>query len=250
MIRAVIFDLDGTLVETEGMKALSYARAADALEPDVDHRERAFEAFREVVGQPRRAVAIHVMEALGMTDAAAARMGEFGVAEPWQAFVQVRLRAYAALFADENVILQNACPRAIELVRAARELGLKVGLATSSTCEATRRLLAAVGLADAFDFVATDDDVEHGKPYPEIDLLVACELGVEPRECLVVEDSPSGVRAALAAGMFCIAVSTPFTRGRLHAEGLLGERWIVDDDAMLAGVFREALAEGDAAGRD
>ena len=75
-----------------------------------------------------------------------------------------------------------------------------------------RRVLEVLGLADAFDFVASRDDVENGKLDPEIYLLVAREPGVSPADCLVIEDSPAGVKAALAAGMSVAAVSTPFTR--------------------------------------
>jgi beta-phosphoglucomutase-like phosphatase (HAD superfamily) len=57
----------------------------------------------------------------------------------------------------------------------------------------------------------------------------------------VIEDSPSGVKAALAAGMWCIAVTTPFTRNALHAEGLLDERWIVDDPDDLLAVVKEMM---------
>jgi len=98
-------------------------------------------------------------------------------------------------------------------------------------------------LADAFDFVATRDDVERGKPDPEIYQLVARELDVPPAECLVIEDSPSGVKAALAAGMWCVAVTTPFTRQRIHAKGLLDERWIVDDPDTLPDVVQQMVVE-------
>ena len=100
-----------------------------------------------------------------------------------------------------------------------------------------------LGLSEAFDFVASRDDVEHGKPDPEIYQLVARELAVSPAECLVIEDSPSGIKAALAAGMWCIAVTTPFTRQRIHAERLLDERWIVDDPAALKAVVQRMVAE-------
>ena len=71
-------------------------------------------------------------------------------------------------------------------------------------------------MTEAFDFVATRDDVEHGKPAPEIYQLVARELDTPPSESLVIEDSPSGVKAALAAGMWCIAVTTLLTRREIH----------------------------------
>jgi beta-phosphoglucomutase-like phosphatase (HAD superfamily) len=94
-------------------------------------------------------------------------------------------------------------------------------------------VLDALELRGQFDFVATRDDVTNGKPDPEIYELVATELGSDPAECLVIEDSPAGVKAALAAGMWCVAVSTPFTLKPLHDSGLLEDRWIVDDPAEL-----------------
>ena len=100
-----------------------------------------------------------------------------------------------------------------------------------------------MGLNRAFDFVATRDDVEHGKPDPEIYLLVARELGVSPHECLVVEDSPSGVKSALSAGMYVVAVSTPLTRELLHASGLLAPEHIVDDASMLPAAVTHVIAD-------
>ena len=97
-------------------------------------------------------------------------------------------------------------------------------------------------LDDVFDFVASRDDVENGKPDPEIYLLVADQLGIPPSQCLVIEDSPSGVRASLAAGMACIAVSTPFTKQALHAAGILDNRWIVDDPVTLLAVVDRTMA--------
>jgi len=79
------------------------------------------------------------------------------------------------------------------------------------------------------------------KPDPEIYHLVADELQVEPAHTLVIEDSPSGIRAAISAGMRVIAVTTPFTNGHVQALRLLDEAFIVEDRAHLFDVVREVL---------
>lgn len=241
MIHAFIFDLDGTLVQTERLKAMSYARAAMELKPDSTNEADGIEAFKQVVGLSRRKVAKSLLERFGLEQAAAARMEEFGVSAPWQAFVQVRLAIYEDMLADPAVLRSSQWPHNMDLLKRAREAACKVGLATMSRCEQTRRVLEILELTEAFDFVATRDDVELAKPDPEIDLLVAHELGIEPPECLVIEDSPSGVKAAKAAGMWCIAVATPFTRAVLHTGGLLDERWIVDHPDELLPTVGEML---------
>ena len=232
MISNAIFDLDGTLVQTERLKAQSYAQAAAHLRPDL-REEEVLEAFKEVVGLSRREVALALIERFGLVDAAEKLRDKFGVDTAWQAYVQIRLAYYERLIRDPNVLRNSQWPHNLALLQQARQHCNHVALATMSQCETATRVLKVLGLADAFDFVATRDDVERGKPDPEIYLLVTAELGVTPESCFVVEDSPSGVRAALAAGMRCLAVSTPFTRDSLRRVDGLDARWIVDEPGEL-----------------
>jgi beta-phosphoglucomutase len=241
MIRAVIFDLDGTLVQTESLKAISYARAAVELCPNKLGESEVVEAFKDVVGLSRREVAVKLMLRFGLEDAARTRMAEFGVKTPWQAFVQVRLRIYETILADPQILHDHLCPYNVGLLRHVRRRGFPTGLATMSYCAQASRVLKILDLRDEFDFIATRDDVEHGKPDPEIYHLVARELSVLPAGCLVIEDSPSGLKAALAAGMKCIVVTTDFTREAIHASGLLDEKWIADDPTKLADMFQLML---------
>lgn len=241
MIRAMIFDLDGTLVQTERLKALSYARAAVELCPyDLSEKE-VIEAFKDVVGLSRREVALALVERFRLEETARGRMAEFGVSTPWQAFVQLRLRLYEDLLADPEMLRNNQWPHNVALLREARRNDCKTGLATMSYCAQVRRVLEVLDWTEVFDFVASRDDVEHGKPDPEIYLLVARELGTPPEECLVIEDSPAGVRAGLAAGMNVVAVSTPFTRQRLHQAAVLPPEHIVDDPVNLPQVVAHII---------
>lgn len=249
MIRAMIFDLDGTLVQTEKLKAISYARAAVELCPRSITEAEVIEAFKEVVGLSRQEVAVALVKCFNLKDAARARMAEFGVDTPWQAFVQVRLRFYEAMLADPKVVRDHQWPHTMALLREARRAMCRTGLATMSYCAQVRRVLEILELTEAFDFVASRDDVEHGKPDPEIYLLVARELGVAPTACLVIEDSPAGVEAGLAAGMEVIAVSTPFTQQRLHEAALLSSEQMVDDPATLPDVVARVLARHQATGQ-
>jgi len=242
VIRAVVFDLDGTLVETEEIKALSYARAAVELRPDLEEAV-VVGAFEEVVGLSRREVATAFVERFGLEAAARARMDEFGVKTPWQAYVQVRLRHYDGLLADEQTVLGHRYPHNIALLHEVRRLGYPTGLATQSRREPAQRVLGILGLLDEFDVVATRDDVEKPKPDPEIDLLVARELGVAPVECLIVEDSPAGVAAGLAAGMEVIAVTTKLTRQKFRDTDLLDRCRVVDDPRVLPNVVRRVISD-------
>jgi HAD superfamily hydrolase (TIGR01509 family) len=239
MIQAIIFDLDGTLVQTERLKAISYARAAVDLCPHDLRETDVIDAFKDVVGLSRREVADALIERFQLEEKARAHMAEFGVSTPWQAFVQVRLRHYEALLADPETLRSNQWPHNVALLELARHAGCKTALATMSHCPQVRRVLDILGWQGKFDFIATRDDVERGKPDPEIYRLVSSELNVPPSACLVIEDSPAGVQAALAAGMEVVAVSTPFTRERLHTAGLLPDNRIVDDPANLPQVMAQ-----------
>jgi HAD superfamily hydrolase (TIGR01509 family) len=100
----------------------------------------------------------------------------------------------------------EARPGAVELVKRLRADAVPLGLASNSPRFLVDDALATAGLADAFDAIVTSDDVEHAKPAPDIYLLACERLGVEPADALALEDSASGVTAAKAAGLTVIGV--------------------------------------------
>jgi beta-phosphoglucomutase len=243
MIRAMIFDLDGTLVQTEKLKAMSYAKAVVDLCPQEIQESEVLDAFKEVVGLSRKEVAEQLIDRFALGESLRKRMSEFGVDTPWQAFIQVRLRYYEELLADPDILRKNRWPHNVALLQEARRANCLLGLATMSYCAQVQRVLKILELENTFDFVASREDVEHGKPDPEIYNLVASQLSVPAEECLVIEDSPSGVEAALAAGMWVIAVTTPFTRDAFRKNRLLDRRWVVEDPKMLPQVLSDLVAE-------
>lgn len=243
MIRAMIFDLDGTLVQTEKLKAISYARAAIELCPQDLREEQVIEAFKDVVGLPRREVAQQLVDRFQLQAKARERMSEYGVDTPWQAFIQARLRHYDQMLADPEVILNHQWPHNLAVLEMARAKQCRTGLATMSRCREATRVLEILDLQRAFDFIASIDDVAKGKPDPEIYQLVSRELEIGAAECLVLEDSPSGVAAAIAAGMWIIAVTTSFTRDGVHKQALLPSEWIVDEPEQVSEVVERMLEE-------
>ncbi|MFL5577825.1 MAG: HAD family hydrolase [Gemmatimonadaceae bacterium] len=232
MIRAVVFDLDGTLVETEVLKARSYAEAAVALRPDLD--PRAVEAaYTELVGRSREEVVDALVRRFSLADAAAARARELGAATPQEAFAVLRTRIYERMIEDPSLIRAQAYPEAIELLRRVRAGGFSTALATMSYRHQVTAILDALGIADRFDAIATRDDVARPKPDPEIYRLVVARLGLAPGECLAIEDSLPGIQSALAGGLDCVSSTSPLTRAAVHAAGILPPDRIVDDPARL-----------------
>jgi beta-phosphoglucomutase-like phosphatase (HAD superfamily) len=110
---------------------------------------------------------------------------------------------------------QALLPGVEQLLRDARELGLRRAVASSSSSGWVEGWLRRHGIHELFDAFATRDHVARVKPDPELFLLAAQRLGVAPAACVVFEDSANGMRAALAAGMRCVAVPNGLT-GRLE----------------------------------
>ncbi|GAB4520527.1 MAG: HAD family hydrolase [Anaerolineae bacterium] len=241
MIRAMIFDLDGTLVQTERLKAISYAQAVQELCPFTVTEGEVLEYFKNVVGLSRQEVAEALVEHYQLAAHLQPRLAELGVSTLWQGFIQIRLRYYEALIADPEVLRQSIWPHNVELLRRARQTTCRTALATMSHCLQVQYILGVLGFNDLFDFVATRDDVEHGKPDPEIYQLIARQFHIVPEECLVIEDSLAGVQAAVAAGMQVIAVTTPFTRDAVNMTDVLDHRWIVNEPALLLPTVAELV---------
>lgn len=102
-------------------------------------------------------------------------------------------------------------PGVNQLLAQATQLGMQVALASSSRRLWVDATLRSICLGTAFAVIVSGDDVQHSKPHPEIYLLASSRLGVAPERCLAIEDSPNGVKSALAAGMQVVAVRTPYT---------------------------------------
>jgi HAD superfamily hydrolase (TIGR01509 family) len=241
--RAVVFDLDGTLVGTEELKALSYARAAVALRPEALTEAAVVDAYRPLAGRAREEVARTLVARLGLEAAAGRRASELGAATPWEAYLVLRIRVYEAMLDDPALLRAHEHAHATALLRRLRSDGVPTALATMSFMTQVERVLGAIGLRGAFDAIATRDDVERPKPAPDVYLLAAARLGVPPQSCLVVEDSLPGAQAAIAAGAACVAVGTWLTRDALHQGGVSPPAYIVDDPERLGPVVLTLLAE-------
>ncbi len=125
-----------------------------------------------------------------------------------------------------------------ELVRALADAGVPMAVASSSHRPIVEATLASIGLRDRFTAVVTGGEVSPGKPDPAIYLLAAERLGVDPSRCVAVEDSPHGVRAAVEAGMACLGVVTAYARpeslGASRVVGSLAEVSPADLAALRA----------------
>ena len=243
MIKAIMFDLDGTLVQSEKLKALSYAIAAQRLRQLSDPDPRAIEAYREIVGASRDVASSHIMDALELEALLRPLMDQHGVTQPVEVLTAMRKEIYDEMVADPQVIRDNQWPYSIGLLRIARETFCRTALATMSLREEALHVLRALDIEESLDEVLTREDVQNPKPDPEIYLLAAEKLGVQPQDCLVLEDSPNGVRAGVAAGMNVIAVATPFTIAGLHSSQVLEHAWMVHEPEALLGMVKDRIAE-------
>jgi beta-phosphoglucomutase len=227
VIRAIIFDLDGTLVQTEALKAISYARAARQLKPELSEND-VVARYDDMIGRSRNEVAEALVE-------------RFGLNVTWQGLIDIRMKIYDAMLADAKLVKQQEYPFATGLLRKVKGLGYPTGLCTMSYAPETAVVLHTLDIAQYLDVVVTRDQVSKPKPDPEIYRLAASKLNVQPAECLVIEDSEPGVDAAVAAGTQCVVVPSDLTRDRVLAHAPLTGEVIVNDPADLDGTVTRLL---------
>ena len=133
---------------------------------------------------------------------------------------------------------QPVLPGVEDYILSAKRLGLKIGVASSSRHEWVDIHLTRLGLIDYFDSIKCFDDVKRTKPNPELYLAVLDALGVHGQQAIALEDSPNGVIAAQQAGIFCVAVPNPVTSqlSLLHADLCLSSLTEVSLEQLLAKV--------------
>lgn len=240
MLDLLAFDLDGTLADTEALKARSYGLAAHRLRPDVAAADVAA-AYVPYVGRSRREIARGLLDAFDL--GAAARAHDASV-EPWQAFVGLRLDRYRAMLADGPLVRRHAHAEVVALARRGRTLARRVALVTTTDRRNADAVLAALDLADAFDVFVTADDVARTKPDPEPYRRALALTDAAPGAALALEDSPAGIRGALAAGVAVLALPTADTRAPVAQMVADGE---LDGGAVIT--LGEASARVEAAAR-
>ena len=218
MIKAFIFDLDGTLIQTEVLKATSYAKALVQLSAGKVNEEEVLGFFDRLVGLSRQEVV------LGLVDQFGDRMEASDPVLQARDLIGLRLEIYHQMLNDEDLLSKHFCPYSLGLLKEGRKRGLRMALATMSHRKEAQKVLSVMGIVDQFECILTKDDVEEGKPAPEIYLLVAQKLSLSSKQCLVLEDSVNGIKAAQAAGMPVFALTNTVTRRSVHEAQLLERR--------------------------
>ncbi|MFC1993589.1 HAD family hydrolase [Chloroflexota bacterium] len=112
-------------------------------------------------------------------------------------------------------------PGAIKLIRSLRERGFKIAISSSAPVENIRLVIHGLGIDDCFHGIVSGHEVTEGKPSPQGFLLAARKLGVEPENCVVVEDAIAGVAACKSAGSYCLAVTNTNPRESLQDADLV-----------------------------
>lgn len=186
-IEAVIFDLDGVIVSTDEYHYLAWKELADRLGVPFD-RERN-DALRGV----SRMESLELM--LGP------RAGEFTASEKHD-LAAVKNARYRVLL--DRLTPDDVLPGVRDLLDELRAAGIRLAIGSSSKNSPV--ILERIGMADSFDAVADGNRISRSKPDPEVFLLAAADLGLEPSRCVVVEDAMAGVDAGIAAGMRVLAV--------------------------------------------
>ena len=188
--KAVIFDLDGVITDTAHYHFLAWKRLADSVDAPFD------EAFNEQ---------LKGVDRMGSLELILARAPRTYTLDEKRALADAKNGHYQELIATMTPAdLLPGALRALEEVRAA---GLKIGLASVSRNAFT--VLDRLGIRDRFDDVVDAATVVNGKPDPEIFLTAAAHLGVDPKDCLGVEDAAAGVASIKDAGMFAVGVGSP-----------------------------------------
>lgn len=190
MIAAVIFDMDGLMIDSEPLQKQAWQATARRYGRVIDDA-----LFTRMLGLRDVESTALVIGALGLTFDA------------------------QSLWTERNELYLSGLPGHVRAMPGLHELlaelpvrGLRRAVATSGVRRYVEIVMRELGLENTFDALVVSQDVSRGKPAPDVYLLAAQRLNVLPAQCLVLEDAPNGIAAAKAAGMKCIAIPNDDTR--------------------------------------
>jgi len=193
--KAIIFDMDGTLVDSEPMHLLAYQQLAQRFGGTYSESDN-----REFLGRKDADVCVALVARLN-----------------------IQMTAQQAVTLKEELLaelLVDAAPRqgVLDVLEKAHQLAIPMAVASSATMPTIEFVIETLGIRRYFQTLTSGDEVAHGKPAPDVFLLASQRLNVKPENCLVVEDTLNGIKAAKAAGMACLAIPCEATRHQDHSQ--------------------------------
>ncbi len=183
-IKAVIFDMDGVLQDSETISDITWEMAAKEWGFELN-----YDALQACRGSNRHDIELKLKEFYGQ---------DFDS----HAFLERTSQLFHEIENTKGIPLMHYAKEILEYLKPK----YKLALASSTRGESVRRQMKAGGLIDFFETLTTGDMVKHSKPEPEIYLKAAESIGIKPENCIAVEDSPNGIKSAYAAGMRVIMV--------------------------------------------
>ena len=182
--KAVIFDFDGLMIESESIGYQVWRQVVAELGSEMSEA-----LYREFIGKTPEATIDLVCETLGLS------------ISPWDLH-----KRYWSQRTETMCVEARAEEGLVTLIEDLHQHQVPLGVASNSPTDYVERVLDALQLRHRFQSVIGSDQVAEGKPAPDVYLATAAALTVDPQDCLAIEDSPTGLQAALNAGMRCFVV--------------------------------------------
>ena len=189
MLKAVIFDMDGVLVDTEPLSDSHFQKLLKE-RFNVEVKKEYFQKFRGTTGHHFWPVIIE----------------EFKLNTSPEEIMKLTRPSYLEFLRKSNL---NAIAGVSELIDSLLKENIKIAVASSASSIRIKTLLEIIKLSDKFEIIISADDIKNSKPHPEIYLAAAKSLGLDPKDCVAIEDAQKGVASAKAAGMKVIAYKDP-----------------------------------------
>lgn len=184
-LQAVLFDIDGLMIDSERVSRRSWrevmSQAGYTLDDDV---------YLRMIGRTEKDVRGILHEA-------------YGADFPFDRMYSDREERFIAFMTYEGIPVKPGLPEVLDWVQSHH---IPYAVASSTYCKLAEAKLVSAGIREYFDVMVTGDEVVNGKPAPDLFLKAAEKLGIQPGNCLVLEDSQAGIQAAHAAGMHSILV--------------------------------------------
>ena len=187
--KAFIFDMDGVLIDSENLYKVIESKLFGEVGVVITPEEHV-----SYQGSSNPVMWSHIRK-------------KHGLSQPLHELVEMTERTVISYFSSLPQI--EPMPGVVDLLLLLKEKGFKLALASSSTLDVIRIILDKTGLGDFFEVIAESLEAGAGKPDPAIFLLAQRKLGVPRGNCLIIEDSTNGIKAAQAAGIYCIAFNGP-----------------------------------------